>query len=64
MFVTHVAAKSLCDLVGDQRSEGVAGVVTQRGGDVGGSVEAQRGDREVAQRDHDLWAGAHPKKGV
>jgi len=42
----------------------VAGVMSERGGDVGVAVEAQQPDYRVAQGGHDLWPGAGSVLGV
>jgi hypothetical protein len=52
-----VAAAPKGDAEGGQRPGGVAGVVAQRGGDVGHPRPAQRPDGEVAQARHDVGAG-------
>jgi hypothetical protein len=47
-------AKSSCDRVGGQRAVRVAGVGSERGGNVGGVAEPECGDGEVALAGHDL----------
>ena len=58
-----LSVSSEADSEDGEWSAWVAGMVTERGGEVGRPSAAERADGEVAQAGHDLWAGPAPDLG-